>query len=537
MELFLEKLKQIAERNYINLEPGFDTDIIVLSHEQESIICILSNLSCCLTTPSKNLICLSPAEHSSSQKVRLVVSKDGEVCILSSSIEEKQALSLKIKALEIIQLYKDMPVLLLEFAIDKNDSISLCQANTDVNLIELNSISPVQAGNIFETVLRALFPNIFYANLMDPGQKFTESGLVAAIKNRKLIKKQKNNQDFFYRPEGIDLEITQKCTLACKQCSILTEVKAGFAGLDWKVYSNALSEASNFGMYSYSITGGEPFIRFNDVCRIIESSQSLNIECFKIQTNCSYFSSAEKSNNLIKALVSSGFGNNKITNACIHCSQGIQNYEPHSNNENLLHIARALKPYIHSASFPLISFGLIYTLDPFVDELEVYANLRRELSSKANFDWSNDRASIRICPVDYSDETAEKHWNKSLIPLRELLEIRVKTFGNCFHSDLTPWPRMLMRANGEVFACTCFGHVYSLGKYPENSIEDLIKIANKIPAFRRIHQDGLLGLLDYIEEHQKPGFGETLVPGSMTACQLCGIMNGVRKAEFVQIGS
>ena len=94
---------------------------------------------------------------------------------------------------------------------------------------------------------------------------------------------------------------------------------------------------------------------------------------------------------------------------------------------------------------------------------------------------------------------------------------------------------MLMRANGEVFACTCFGHVFSLGKFPENSIEELIKIANNIPAFRRIHQEGLLGLLDYVEKNEKPNFGNTLVPGTMTACQLCGLINGARKPRLVNI--
>lgn len=95
---------------------------------------------------------------------------------------------------------------------------------------------------------------------------------------------------------------------------------------------------------------------------------------------------------------------------------------------------------------------------------------------------------------------------------------------------------MLMRANGEVFACTCFGHVFLLGKYPENSLEELIKIANGIPAFKRIYQDGLLGLLDFVEE-QRPGLGQALVPANMTTCQLCGIINGVRSSEMIQINA
>ena len=322
-------------------------------------------------------------------------------------------------------------------------------------------------------------------------------------------------QEYFYKPVHVEVELTHKCTLACRQCSIIEDVRAAKHNLSVEVVSTFLRAGSKLGVYSYSLTGGEPFLRAGDLCKIIADLPEL--DCHKIQTNGTFFSSANKARHLLGGLVSSGWGrNNQYIRSILKCSIGIQSYAGDSYKHNLINILSAgeeLAPVN-------IDFGVCYTVQNGEPSEDLYRLLR--LLRSSNISESVIRRLVfSIFSVNYNFETYVEHFKESRAPLREVLS-EVSGGWHCVSpsDSITPWPRMLLRADGSVYACSCFGHVFYLGSVYEASFFSLVQRANKNEAFKCIGEQGLTKLLQIVEEKYS-AFGDRVIPTSSTRCQIC----------------
>ena len=323
---------------------------------------------------------------------------------------------------------------------------------------------------------------------------------------------------YFYKPVHLEVEITHRCTLACPQCSIIEDVRQAKSGLENDQIVSFLNSAAKRGVFSYSITGGEPFIRFDDICKIISLTPKL--DCQKIQTNGTYFSSVEKSNDLLSRLSDSGFGrNNKFIKSVLKFSTGIQDYAGEfwkSNLRNLLDAFEVINP-------EGVDFGICCTIEDSQPYSKLY-QIHRQLRVSSAQEQLLRKIKFSLFSVNYNAETFLTHMQREVLPLESVLKT-VSSGWHCVKSDdaVTPWPKMLLRADGGVYSCSCFGHVFYLGSILEASFDELLDRANNNLIFKKVATEGIIALLEYAQI-ENPRLGEKLIPASATRCQICKII-------------
>jgi MoaA/NifB/PqqE/SkfB family radical SAM enzyme len=482
-----------------------------------------------LSTVCRQRVTGSSSHLHGTRTIQALVCQDGYYfinCNNESSIDKE---SIRHEVFSVIDLYPEQPWLAVDLVVTEQTAYWITCTNA-INLTWWYEVDPIAVGHFVPSIFSYLFPETSIVSNLTPLHRPIDPTHSIAALNR--AQNDKMPSEWFFRPVAFDLEITQKCTLECEECAIIEDVKRGEFGLSSDYLQDLMEEAEQLGLYSYSITGGEPFIRFNEMCNLIAASR---LDCFKIQTNATFFTKMQKGETIIADLLEAGLGSkNTKVSSTIQASVGIQNYDGGATVESIIHLARLMKPLITPDSKLNLALGLSITSQPNdSDARDLLYHWRRLLASEAGIDWQLDRAHIRVFPtnVTYKDGHDASQQYK---PLKEHLVDASEGWGSCFIGTTTPWPRILVRATGEVYACSCFGHVFLLGSYPKTSLFSLVKQANEIPNFKTIYHDGVLGLLKKID-NERPGLGDIKVPTTTTMCQMCGIINGNRNPPSTSI--
>lgn len=507
-------------------ERGFDPELVMLGRESADNAVLLTNVG--LFSLPWPAILATIYNSNPENLTQAIVSRDGFFHLeISPAMKHVSSHSLREKAFSQLEIFDTQPWLRVTFGcIEEEKNVEILSVSNEVNIISLYRASPNAGRRFVRFVFDFLFPETQSLHFLGVKHNVSFKSKSGSLVKTNFRRGRGYPERYFYRPIALDIEITQRCTLECKECAILPDIKNAEPGLSIGTLCDALSQAEVLGMYAYSITGGEPFIRHKDMCTLISAFPRL--DCFKIQTNGTFFSADKKSSELIEDLRSAGFGsNNQEVSSTLQCSVGIQNYPGGAEENNVICLAKAISPYISEDTQGDFALGLSVTAPEFQDAGELFVSWRRTLARQAGIVWGSDRAHIRVMPVNFCDHHSTEADTISL-PLRQHLEEMISGWGNCFVAENTPWPRLLLRATGQVFACSCFGHVFDLGYFPENSLSELIEKANEIQNFQMIHQHGVLGLLQSIENMEDSSIGDQLIPSTMTVCQMCGIINRKR---------
>lgn len=97
----------------------------------------------------------------------------------------------------------------------------------------------------------------------------------------------KQSQNATYKPIGIELEITNQCNLRCSGCPIIVGGEKTEDTQSDEDILNVMRQAKKSHLFAYSVTGGEPFLEFASVKKIISNSHGLDL--YKLHTNDSFF--------------------------------------------------------------------------------------------------------------------------------------------------------------------------------------------------------------------------------------------------------
>lgn len=329
----------------------------------------------------------------------------------------------------------------------------------------------------------------------------------------------KMSPDWFYKPVLVDIEMTHRCSLRCRECSIIEDIEKADFGLTAPKIVELLNQANDLGIYGYSITGGEVFMRSDDLMQIISKSP---VDCYKIQTNGTVFTSAKSTNSILNLLNEAGFGSkNKHLISHFRVSAGIQNYDGGAKLDSSYNVARH---FYETFSFDSarLSFYLTHNSDKY--PLDVISSFRRGYEEKFSNKFDATRIELGTGLVDWTPRISNEHLQYGDTTISELIH-KMADRWSCFESEriTMPWPRMLIRADGQVYTCTCFGHVFKVGNVLKNSLIELINNANQLPLFKLIHEKGLLGYLEYAQTII-PEIGLRKIPSTAMICQACGII-------------
>ena len=139
---------------------------------------------------------------------------------------------------------------------------------------------------------------------------------------------------------AIGIQLTNKCNLTCRHCGADSSPQGeGGPSIEWICdLINAISDKTNIN--TLMITGGEPFLRYNDLLRIAEKGAKRNLK-IKVVTNGYWGKNTKLAQNYINELAEAGLCQLTISVDKIH-----QEFIEEKNIENIIKAVHGCKKKI-----------------------------------------------------------------------------------------------------------------------------------------------------------------------------------------------
>lgn len=369
-----------------------------------------------------------------------------------------------------------------------------------------------------KALIDMLYPETIATDKIDNYNRFIINPYFKTIRElwEKFVKKYPKN--YFYKPLMIELELTNVCNFRCPDCAIIEDVIKWEYGLDNDLIIKTLNEASKLWIYSYSITWGEPFMRFSDMCEIIKKVE--NIDCFKIQTNWSFLNTDKKANLYLKKLSESGFWQrNKYLKSSLRISSWISNSEEKNYWDKIIYSSKNYYKYFDEKK----SYLWFLASDDLKNIDDTKENFIKFFEAKTNLKYDDEKYYFRPIYIHPKTLNLEKLSINDSITIKSYLE-KHDNKGFCFWlNDNIPWPKILIRANGDVYSCACFSHVFLIWNIKNDSLKNIIENTNKNDVIKLISNKWLIWLLDYAEKIL-PWIWDKKIPTNITHCNICKIL-------------
>ena len=323
--------------------------------------------------------------------------------------------------------------------------------------------------------------------------------------------------------------MSHQCPILCKGCAIKKDIFKAKYKLNQNEILTVLKEAKKIGIKNYSLTGGEPFLDLTLLKNIINLSP---LDLVKINTNAFIFSSPQKTKDIYRQLLETGFSlKNKHISSWLNLSVGQQTLAG-VPLENAIFACRDFYNFFSEkkAGISLLVFCLDQKYSK--DIIEKFINKYEQISGH-EFDR---RIPIKIIPSRLNEcSTALKlnQYSKKKIAIKTLIKhyLNSDLMINCTPPDIQYQygiiaPRILVRADGSVYSCYGFGHVYNLGNIKKESLKKILQKINSNIALKTVLQSGLMGLLELANKY-RPRIGQERISDSYGPCDICQYLNDI----------
>lgn len=338
-------------------------------------------------------------------------------------------------------------------------------------------------------------------------------------------------QKQIYRPKVLEIELSHTCNLRCSGCAILPDIIANKHILTIETITSFLKEAEQLGFTGYSLTGGEPMLHFDTILRLIEES---TLELCKINTNGYIFATEKSTRRTYEALLRAGMGlNNKKHVTYINVSVG-QQTAAGIPLINAVNACRFLSEYFpeDKVKFSINSFSQSHEYANYVIDQFLYIY---EKTVGKPYSLDNRAAKVILLGSWYGllEPSEPQHEQKNTsLPLKELVAYFDKDFDiiNCSNTKHLPgvgasFPRILVRANGDVYSCTGFAYSHKLGNIHSDTLSSCIERANEKLVLRLAFSGkGLTGMLKKVEKID-PTIGNKIVSTALNPCNVCSMFH------------
>lgn len=320
------------------------------------------------------------------------------------------------------------------------------------------------------------------------------------------------------RPVSVEVELTHRCNLRCGGCAVLADVERGARGLSASQILEALAQLERAGVYCFSITGGEPFTRLDDLVELIGHAP---VDLFKIQTNAGLFISTERAEFIIGRLLSAGYGaKNKHLKPSLHISLGMQT----EAGVPLANVAYATEAYFRLAG----TRGNLVLNVIASDAHHASAVMERLLDTYLTL--FGERFPLRaVQRTQHFELNHTPRLNQSDGAQTATVAERIEALPvgyRCFNFDdamPTPVPRVLLRADGTLYPCSCFGFVGSPGSILTTPSIELLEKMNGETKYLAVADHGLTGLMELVRV-TRPDVLRRALPRTASICKVCKVL-------------
>jgi sulfatase maturation enzyme AslB (radical SAM superfamily) len=340
-------------------------------------------------------------------------------------------------------------------------------------------------------------------------------------------------KNWFYKPIGIEVEITNKCNLKCAGCGQRDETIRPEDILTTEDYIDIILQASNTPIFACSITGGETLLFLERVKQILQAVTG-QIDIYKINSNSYRFVTQQVTLQVLEQLKAAGFGQkNHTIKSVLVTSIGQQNENgmPLKNSVNLV-----------SAFYKVFDFDSALVTVNATDQnmqkaqqwLKAFQELYTQVTGSAvdeqrvpfrAFMLNNVPTLERLqLMIDYQ------------VPIQDLIDSFKQQYVSwkCLNmlpvdpeNELTTLtPRCVLRPNGDLYACPGYNYTHKLGNLREHTLQQLIEMANHNPLLESVFREGLSGLLKYAAKID-PSLKKEKLSLSYAPCDVCQHLSNI----------
>lgn len=306
------------------------------------------------------------------------------------------------------------------------------------------------------------------------------------------------------RPIQFTFEITNQCNCCCEHCGM----SAGRGISRSKLNMEKLKTISDFcqqaGIPSYAITGGEPFLEFENMCNFIKLCRG-KLDAIKLISNGFWGREVE---NYFDGLKNAGFFENSIFIPAIQLSIGEQDVP-------LEYICNIIKYVAENYSMSQLHLGIIFTMsektgDKLGQLYEIYVNKYGHFPEKRVFLTLSEYKN-------YVDGQGEK-----LDVDTESVFEKIGQCDNKFAQEIGKFvsPKIFMKVNGDCYPCEIFNmhkDVF-LGNLFSDGIEKVLENYNSNKYIKFIQNYGTISFRDVITERV---LKDKQVETPCMACEFC----------------
>ncbi len=343
---------------------------------------------------------------------------------------------------------------------------------------------------------------------------------------------------YIFRPIALELEITNKCNLVCTGCGQRDETQRPLDALKKDDFPTILLQSKQeLPLVGYSITGGEPLLYLETVLNIISQTAG-QIDLYKLNSNGYRFVNLELTSKILRQLKDAGFGRTNSNLVSLFVSSIGQQNEAGVSIHNAVNLAsifytvfdqktaictfNATDKNLTKASAWLEQFKKEYKSNQSID-------LNDQLFPLRSFMLNNIPTLTRLgIVIDHQ------------VPINKLI--------NHFKHDYQAWkclnqipktsneiaslvPRMILRPNGDVFACPGYNYTHKIGNIQQQSWAEILNHANSDPILVIMFSKGLPGLYQYAKTLD-PTVTQLSLSLSYSPCDVCQLLTKKIRAKL-----
>ena len=290
--------------------------------------------------------------------------------------------------------------------------------------------------------------------------------------------KERGKKEHIIKPIQFTFEITNRCNCNCKDCGMsANSIKVGKTKLTENEIYKLVDDLYEQGVSAFAITGGEPFLEFDNMCKMIKNSEN-KIDVSKIISNGFWGKNVEY---YFEKMEEAGLLKNQFFVPSIQISIGEQTIP-------LEYICNIINYVANHYTIKELNLGIVHTRLKGEKESQLYKLYQIYLEKFGEF------PSQRIYLTDSYYVNSNVQAKDKIETYQMTVYEAINECDNRFHVEVGKFvsPKIFMKCNGDCYPCEVFNMHKDLflGNYFEIGLAKVLENLNSNKYVRFIRKYG-----------------------------------------------
>lgn len=333
----------------------------------------------------------------------------------------------------------------------------------------------------------------------------------------KQWQEEKNNKDHIIKPIQFTFEITNRCNCNCKDCGMsANSIKVGKTKLNDEELYKLVDDLYEQGLPAFAITGGEPFLEFENMCKMIKCSEN-KLDVSKIISNGFWGKNVDF---YFKKMEESGLLNNRFFVPSIQISIGEQTVP-------LEYVCNIINYVASHYAIEELNLGIIHTRLKGTKESQLSKLYNTYIEKFGEF------PDGRIYLTDSYYVNSNMQAKEKIETYKMTVFDAINECDNRFSIEVGKFvsPKIFMKCNGDCYPCEVFNMHKDmfLGNYFDIGLSKILENLNNNKYVRFIRKYGTVGFREVITNKiLEQNFCETSCYGCEFCIKFCEENNLIR---------